>query len=1333
MYVSFDYYKQLESPVMYLCNPNKKYITAIDANDRHLILRFNDISELSFSVTYSDKTSQYFNLIETKRLVFIEGIGWFQITSVQEDDSGTSKAKSVTAQSHQYSLKDRGFVSENRVYMFYNPLDPYDKKYESSNLSAIPSIVGQLCKQLGFKLDLTYEEEKKEDAANWTIIYINKSLYFHAVSDSLMYTPNSNETNICRTMDEDLESNGYDFIRNKVQEGFEVIFEFDFLYHTIKIKTLEEITSPTNIYLSFDNVINTISVSEKAEDIVTVMSCSGGDGLDIRTVNPMGTNYIVNFDYYKKERSENGELDYPWLSKEAIEALNLWEETFNSWQNDDENRDGHKKGFTTIVKELQEKYIPYNKLNTDITNHNLKLLDLQTVRDQYVSEEIKGDEILTAESWKLGEKSLYDKSAFYDKPFSDNTSITGYVSAPEYTNDKFEFSSSVSGSTGAINQMILNYIEDAEEDEEEGNPIYLYFIDASDQKSYCKLLVSSEVGIVKNADGEIDENGIVKFDTTVFTVETSTEFFKITTEQSGVLVVNRNDPYFNYDGKRYKIIESADKIVTIYYYYVSGFTRFTTCSQVNTWYTLWQNYINTVLGSISAIKSEIDVLEEELSYISAKCNIESFFKDKSENLYEELLNYWIEGEYENDKISVTDSTTMSERIDLAKELMEAGEKDLAKNSQPQFEMTVDSINFVKLFEFKQFADQLELGRTITIEKDDNTYYRPALLSIEYDLDGTDNFSLTFSNAVAPTNTTMTIADLLNETSSTSRKVAANWSNLIAYSNDKGDLYNIIIDPLDSALKSLKKDMVDQETIIDSSGYLGRKKITSDEAETTFSPEQIRIINNTILFTEDGWETASLALGKTEYGYGLVADVLVGELILGQRISIGSNSERVTINGNGIVIKNDDGENVFLANEEGDLTIKGTIYATDGTFNGKITAASGEIGGYRIGDKALTSQNVGMSSDSTDGAFAFWAGNGDAAIAPFSVTNDGSIVATKGNIGNLTIGGGNLYSQNFKIETISCNGEIRSWLKFYDTNNEETTSISDKDVNTKNISALDEITGNIISGNSINVSDGVSLHGMSITGNKTFINFGLPGEVTDYTATLTYPDSTLVVTLDKPLQFSKSFAVTLKAIWGSGYYTTWVTVPSGATKGVKDVSAFFGIENAYFQETKSKSYSFIQYISAPQIGIGGALIAQGDSKVAGARDIGTQLNPWNTAYFVNGAQTVSDIKFKYSVEDLDNKFSRFFDLLRPVSYKLNLDKENKIHIGFIANEIEEALGIVGIDKDYFGAYQEAINEEGEVERGLRYEEFIALNTLQIQQLKDKIRHLEAIIAKYNKTN
>ena len=84
---------------------------------------------------------------------------------------------------------------------------------------------------------------------------------------------------------------------NEVESAFEVFFEFDYLYHTIKIRTLDDITLPTDIYLSFDNLLRTLKVSEDAEDIVTVLNCNGSD-LDITTVNPMGTNYLVDFSYY---------------------------------------------------------------------------------------------------------------------------------------------------------------------------------------------------------------------------------------------------------------------------------------------------------------------------------------------------------------------------------------------------------------------------------------------------------------------------------------------------------------------------------------------------------------------------------------------------------------------------------------------------------------------------------------------------------------------------------------------------------------------------------------------------------------------------------------------------------------------------------------------------------------------------------------------------------------------------------------------------------------------------------------------------------------------------
>ena len=47
---NFDYYKQLESPNMYLCNPDLKPICSLIGQERHLILRFNDLSELTFTV-----------------------------------------------------------------------------------------------------------------------------------------------------------------------------------------------------------------------------------------------------------------------------------------------------------------------------------------------------------------------------------------------------------------------------------------------------------------------------------------------------------------------------------------------------------------------------------------------------------------------------------------------------------------------------------------------------------------------------------------------------------------------------------------------------------------------------------------------------------------------------------------------------------------------------------------------------------------------------------------------------------------------------------------------------------------------------------------------------------------------------------------------------------------------------------------------------------------------------------------------------------------------------------------------------------------------------------
>ena len=50
MISNFNYYRQIENPDMYLCNPDKRFISAVNATNRHLVLRFNDLSDLTFTV-----------------------------------------------------------------------------------------------------------------------------------------------------------------------------------------------------------------------------------------------------------------------------------------------------------------------------------------------------------------------------------------------------------------------------------------------------------------------------------------------------------------------------------------------------------------------------------------------------------------------------------------------------------------------------------------------------------------------------------------------------------------------------------------------------------------------------------------------------------------------------------------------------------------------------------------------------------------------------------------------------------------------------------------------------------------------------------------------------------------------------------------------------------------------------------------------------------------------------------------------------------------------------------------------------------------------------------
>ncbi len=105
---------------------------------------------------------------------------------------------------------------------------------------------------------------------------------------------------------------------------------------------------------------------------------------------------------------------------------------------------------------------------------------------------------------------------------------------------------------------------------------------------------------------------------------------------------------------------------------------------------------------------------------------------------------------------------------------------------------------------------------------------------------------------------------------------------------------------------------------------------------------------------------------------------------------------------------------------------------------------------------------------------------------------------------------------------------------------------------------------------------------------------------------------------------------------------------------------------------------------------------------------------------------SDANAKNSIADISEKYSEMFDSLRPRLYKYNDGTSGRIHTGFIAQEVESAALNSGITREEFAAI--CVSEEGKEREawGLRYEEFIALNTYEIQKLKKRLSELESLI-------
>lgn len=140
--------------------------------------------------------------------------------------------------------------------------------------------------------------------------------------------------------------------------------------------------------------------------------------------------------------------------------------------------------------------------------------------------------------------------------------------------------------------------------------------------------------------------------------------------------------------------------------------------------------------------------------------------------------------------------------------------------------------------------------------------------------------------------------------------------------------------------------------------------------------------------------------------------------------------------------------------------------------------------------------------------------------------------------------------------------------------------------------------------------------------------------------------------------------------------------------------------------------------------------------------GTNPNPFAGGYSSGGWKTTSDRRKKKDFRKLleDDRFERFFELLQPMKYRL-IENDEKMHIGFVAQDIEQAMKCCDISENEFYGLEHAVFSEKDFESNeewekfleqnggandmytLCYQEFIALNTAMIQKLQSRCNDFE----------
>jgi hypothetical protein len=463
------------------------------------------------------------------------------------------------------------------------------------------------------------------------------------------------------------------------------------------------------------------------------------------------------------------------------------------------------------------------------------------------------------------------------------------------------------------------------------------------------------------------------------------------------------------------------------------------------------------------------------------------------------------------------------------------------------------------------------------------------------------------------------------------------------------------------------------------GTFGLRARQFDENINDYSPYQMWLTSNVMMFSDDGFASANSAFGRMiapdgNTVMGINVDYLIGRVTITENLYVENANSSIVLNKDGATFTNCD-----ITINKGVNTLK--LNATDGI---KLTK-SGVNQFYIDG-----SGNAVFNGTITGGSMNI--------NNRFIVDSSGNLTAINGNFtGNISgssITGGSIYGTTITGVTIRSEYNVLS----------DTITLEMSDVD---FSVTVEQNGNLVSSSSLGHS---ALQFASPTYASTYSKDGIWLQKSSVDFFRVYDTGDVICTGN----------ITCSNINVSG--STLITTSN---------------KNSYTFNPSSHNHSQLSGGFTPVTLYSNTFRPES----SGSLMLGSPSYLWDTVYASTSTISTSDKNEKHDITDLDEIYRQIILRLRPVKFKYNNGSSNRWHTGFISQEVEDLLIELGLTSFDFAAFIKSpiysvVNEEtGEYDTsseitgylyGLRYEEFISPTISVVQSLKQEIDELKTII-------